>query len=452
MSTHVPPAPRASASELPSSIRWRIVLLLMALSFMSWFNRTSMTVAADLRIAEQFGFDETRMGAVYSSFFVVYAVLMIPGGWFTDKYGPSRSLFLMGLGTACFVALTGVLGLLALSAAMFYPLLLAVRGSMGFFAVPMYPAASRMVRGWIPLEGRAWANGIITAAALVGNASTFVLFGALIGRVGWPHAFLIAGIATALLALVWITYARDDPDRHSGVNAAERALIRPAGGDFLLSNAQPAAWLRLLRHRSILLLTLSYAAIGYFQYLFFFWTEHYFLKVLEIGEERSRYYATIVNLAMAVGMAAGGVVSDRLQGRFGLRVSRSLVPIVGMLAAACFLGIGLQTLNPDHIVVWFSLALGSLGLSEGSFWATAAELGSGRGATIAGLMNTGGNVGGVIAPVMTPWVQSIMPQSWEPLDRWRVAIGIGAVVAFLGAGLWFWIDPRDTLEPGRLDS
>jgi MFS family permease len=153
---------------------------------------------------------------------------------------------------------------------------------------------------------------------------------------------------------------------------------------------------------------------------------------------------------MAVGMAVGGYVSDRIQRHLGLRVGRAIVPIVGMLAAAGFLGVGLQAQDAAWIVAWFALALGSLGMSEGPFWATAIELGGPRGATAAGVVNTGGNVGGLIAPVLTPWVESILPQSMEQTDRWKLAIGIGAVVAFLGAGLWCWIDPRHVL--GRVDT
>jgi ACS family D-galactonate transporter-like MFS transporter len=454
MSTDARLSPHAPDFERPTSIRWRIVLLLMALSFMTWFNRISMPVAADMRIMKQFDISPTQMGMVYTSFFIVYAVMMIPGGWFTDRKGPTKSLFYMGIGTACLVAATGVLGmfpltgsinLLGASIGTFYLLLLLVRSVMGFFAVPMYPASGRMVGAWIPVSGRAWANSLVTAAALVGIAITFVLFGALIDSIGWPPAFVVAGAATGVLAFAWIAYVRDEPGQHSSVNAAERALISPAGAVTSEPDSSPVTWNDLLRHRSLLLLTLSYAAVGYFQYLFFFWTHYYFEEILQLGEQKSRYYATIVNLSMAAGMAGGGFLSDRLQRSVGLRLGRSLVPIGGMLAAAGFLALGLQTLDPERIVLWFALALGALGMSEGPFWATAIELGGARGATAAGLVNTGGNIGGLIAPVMTPWVESIMPRSWDQSDRWRVAIGIGGVVAFLGAGLWCWIDPRDTL-------
>ena len=266
----------------------------------------------------------------------------------------------------------------------------------------------------------------------------------MVDEFGWPLSFVVAGAVTGLVAVGWVAYARDEPGHHSGVNKAEKALVCPDAVLAAPGSVKPP-WTDLLRNRSLMALTLSYAAVGYFQYLFFFWTHHYFDEILKVGEQKSRYYTTIVNLAMAAGMAGGGFLSDRLQRRLGLRVGRALVPIVAMLAAAGFLALGLQTTDPAWIVVWFALALGSLGMSEGPFWATAIELGGPRGATAAGVVNTGGNVGGLIAPVLTPWVEEMLPRSMDPLDRWKLAIGIGAVVAFLGAGLWCWIDPRNVL-------
>jgi MFS family permease len=453
MSTNYHNSPIESASNRPTVMRWRIVLFLMVFSFMTWFNRISMPVAADLRIMKEYEITTTQMGMVYSFFFTVYAAMMIPGGWFIDRQGPTKSLYLMGIGTACFVALTGVLGLVPLTGTItlletsygtFFLLLLLVRGMMGFFAVPMYPASSRMVAAWIPINDRALANSLVTAAALVGIAITFVLFGAMVDKLGWPISFVLSGVITALVALGWVVYACDEPGHHPGVNKAEQSLIGPNAVVAAPLSEKPP-WTDLLRNRSLVLLTLSYAAVGYFQYLFFFWTHHYFDEILKIGEQKSRYYATIVNLAMAAGMAGGGFLSDRLQRRLGLRVGRALVPIVGMSAAAGFLTLGLETQGPERIVFWFALSLGSLGMSEGSFWATAIELGGPRGATAAGVLNTGGNVGGLIAPALTPFVEGALPQTWDELDRWRVAIGIGAVVVFLGAGLWCWIDPRRSL-------
>src|SRR2546421_12612602 len=80
-------------------VRWRIMALLLAFSFMSWFNRNSMSVAGNEVIIEQYGISETQMGWVYTAFFIAYAACMTPGGWFADRRGPWLALVVMGFGS-----------------------------------------------------------------------------------------------------------------------------------------------------------------------------------------------------------------------------------------------------------------------------------------------------------------------------------------------------------------
>jgi MFS family permease len=70
------------------------------------------------------------------------------------------------------------------------------------------------------------------------------------------------------------------------------------------------------------LLTLSYAAIGYFQYLFFYWMHHYFVRVLLLGEMQSRFFAGLTIFAMAITMPLGGWLSARLEAKRGWRAGR----------------------------------------------------------------------------------------------------------------------------------
>ena len=41
----------------------------------------------------------------------------------------------------------------------------------------------------------------------------------------------------------------------------------------------------LLRNRSLLLLTVSYSAVGYFEYVFFYWMGYYFENVVKLNTE-----------------------------------------------------------------------------------------------------------------------------------------------------------------------
>src|ERR1700730_18191393 len=95
------PAVAVEATE-PTWVRWQIVALLVSFSFMTWFNRVSMSVAYDERIKSQFdspaegtakgtpgqaALTEEAMGYVYSAFLFTYMVCMTPGGWFIDRFG-----------------------------------------------------------------------------------------------------------------------------------------------------------------------------------------------------------------------------------------------------------------------------------------------------------------------------------------------------------------------------
>lgn len=58
-------------------------------------------------------------------------------------------------------------------------------------------------------------------------------------------------------------------------------------------------------------------------------------------------------------------------------------------------------------------------------------------------MNTGGNIGGLIAPVLTPFVALEF--------GWTVAIGLACVVSAAGGLIWLWIVPptEDGQAPER---
>src|SRR3954453_15298918 len=107
---------------------------------------------------------------------------------------------------------------------------------------------------------------------------------------------------------------------------------------------------------------------------------------------------------MAVGMPLGGWLSDRIEHARGNTGSRKIIPVLGMLAGAVLLFVGVYARQPAWIVTWFSLAFAAVGMAEGPSWATAVELGGPRGGAAAGILNTGGNAGGFLAPYLTPLI------------------------------------------------
>jgi ACS family glucarate transporter-like MFS transporter len=410
---------------------------------MSWFNRVNISNAYAEHIKQEVGISETEIGWVTFMFLVVYAVGMTPGGWFSDRFGTRLSLGLMGIGLGVFAALTGAAGLLFHAAIPLFIALLLIRSPMGLLATPMYPAGSRTIAHWFPFERRASANGFIQGAAALGIAMTPLLFGRLMDRFGWPIAFVIIGAITAAIGLLWLWYARNDPGHHSSVNQAEIHLIQadlaahPLKPEIDAIDKEPGSWTLLLRNRSLVLLTIGYSAVGYFEYMFNFWTQYYFKDVRNVETDVSRFYAMATNLSMAAGMFLGGGLTDAFVRRFGIRLGRALVPAGGMLLGAAFLLIGLQAEEPIWTVLWICLALAAVGATEAPQWTSAIELGGRRGAMAAGIFNTGGNIGGAFATVITPFVATDLGYGWP------IAISLGGIICVWGSTLWLWIDPRE---------
>ena len=405
-----------------------IVPLMMAFAMISHVNRISISTAGDTRIMEQYGISTTRMGLVYSAFLLTYTLFMVPGGLVIDRFGSHAALMIVAFGSAFFVACTGMVGLTLSDSTSVLLALLLVRSMMGVLSAPLHPGLARSVAHWVPPRKSSHTNGLVNGAALVGIAFTPFFFGTLIDRFDWPAAFLIMAVVTTGLGVIWTTYAAD----------------RTSGPDELTSEGLPqehlslTSWLVLFRHRGLVLLTLSYGCVGYIQYLFFYWMNYYFETVLHLPPSRSRIYAAIPPLAMAVGMPLGGWLSDHLEHSLGRPSRRKVIPMAGITAGSVCLFLGLVSDSPQWRVVWFALALGAVGMAEGPFWATAIDMGGSRGGSAAALLNFGGNAGGFLAPTLTPLIGQVL--------NWDAAVAVGGLIGLVGVVLWGWIDPRDRVR------
>jgi MFS family permease len=396
----------------------RILPLLMAILFISHFNRVSMSVAGATYLIPEVGISPVRMGAIYSIFLLCYTVSMTPVGLFADRAGPWLPLTVMLLGTGALGILTGLSGVFIGSTVALWATLLVVRGAMGVFTAPLHPSTARVVAGWIPPDRRILVNGLVTPAAGVGIAGTIYLFGGLQAWLGWEGAFMVSGGVTLAVAGLWFWFGGDSP-------AARRAKEAPA------AMTERVTLSKLIANRSVLLLTLSYSAMGYFEYIFFYWMQYYFGSILHLDSSTTNLYSTIPLLSFAAGMPVGGSVGDRLERRFGVARGRGLVPFTGMLLGAAGLAAGIVVKDPVAVVVCFSVAMLAIGAVEPQCWTAAVELGGSLGTTAAGLMNTGGNLAGFLAPIVTPWLSLQF--------GWGAGLGLGALVCFLGAACWRWI-------------
>ena len=68
-----------------------------------------------------------------------------------------------------------------------------------------------------------------------------------------------------------------------------------------------------------------------------------------------------------------------------------------------------------------------------TFWASAIDAGGGQSGAASGIMNGVGNLGGLVAPVLTPYIAQRAGWTW--------ALLFGSLVVLAGALAWLFIDP-----------
>ncbi|MFN7770715.1 MAG: MFS transporter [Planctomycetaceae bacterium] len=407
--------------------RWMIVGLLMAQAALLHFNRGAIAAAGTEHLIKQELLSETQMGTIYSALLIVYTLMMIPGGWCIDRFGPRRALLGMGIGCTAIIPLTGATAWLPVTS--LFLALCCVRGLLGAFCAPMHPGAARSISLCLPLQERGLANGLVTCAAVLGAASTPLLFGWLMDQLTWPGAFIAAGILTAVVTVAWGLLSRGHPVGDSAPSvdpapASDQGLFAPLPASPSVSPGRPG---------SLMYLALAYAAYSYSQYLFFAWNQHYFNEVLQLGKDIGRRNSTITLLGMAVGMVAGGWLADLVPQRIGRFPGKSLVPLVGMVGSGLFLLLGVTVTAPNAVLACFTLSMAALATCESPFWVNGVALGRRRGGLSGAILNTVGNAGGLVAPIVTPLFSDHI--------GWRGSLAVAAVICLLGAPLWLKVDP-----------
>lgn len=306
-----------------------------------------------------------------------------------------------------------------------------LRLGMGTFTSPIFPALARMNANWISIEKRARVWGFVSARAGVGGTISPLIFPPLIVLIGWRASFWVAGAATVILTLVWHISVQDYPS--VSLSGSDRRVQPHAS-----QRSGPAQWVKLLRNRSLLMLSLSYFAVGYFQYIFWYWMYYYFGEVRHFGPEQSAVYTSSLFLAWVISAPLGGWMADRLSRRFGRAFARRSVSMVslGMSAALLYLGTTLSSALAVGAVV--ALAMGSSLISDASFWASAIDLGGTQVGTATALLNTGGNLGGVLTTILTPYIASYY--------GWSGGLYFGCLVVLVGVLLWLWVDQPAAAE------
>src|SRR5262249_46263692 len=148
------------------------------------------------------------------------------------------------------------------------------RGLFGMGEAAAWPAASRSLLRWLPVEQRAFGQGFQHSGARLGAAFAPTLVVLLIALWNWRAVFYLFGTAGIFVAIAWYWYYRDFPSGHSAVNRAELELLKGAARAHQ-KTSEAVPWRRILRSRDLLRLSLAYFCYGWLFWIYLQWMPTY---------------------------------------------------------------------------------------------------------------------------------------------------------------------------------
>lgn len=417
-------------------MRWLLVLWIFILSAVAYLDRVNISIAG-ASIAAEYHLTDVRLGYVFSSFLIGYALCQAPAGRLADRFGPRRVITLAVFWWGLFTVLTASVPV-GLSSSL--ALLISIRILLGAGEAVMYPASNQFVSKWIPTTERGRANGLIFAGVGAGAGATPPLVTYLMIHHGWRASFWISAALGVLAGAVWFAIARDSPERHPRISARELAHVESG----LTVKLAPAAeyeshlpWGVILRSKDVVAMALSYFTYGYVAWIFFSWFFIYLVRVRALNLRASAVFAMLPFLAMAVGSPVGGAISDALTRRLGKRPGRCVFSLAVMLLAAAFLASGAYVHSARLASLVLAGGAGSLYLSQSSYWSVTADIAGNSSGSVSGLMNMGGQIGGAVTASLTPAIAGAY--------GWTASFLAAAALCALGGLAWLLVSPERSL-------
>jgi MFS transporter, ACS family, glucarate transporter len=429
--------------ERRTRVRFFLAFWLFVISAVAFLDRTNISIAG-LQISGEYGLGNQRLGWIFSAFLIGYAGFQLPAGWLAARFGPRRVLT---LGVIWWGVTTGLTALLPTGISQAVIVLIAVRFALGAGEAVVYPAANQFVARWVPVKERGFINGLIFAGVGAGSGLTPPLLTWLITHHGWRAAFWFSAVAGLVVGAVWWFAARDTPEEHSRVSAAELREIREgmslnpetaiatSGGS---SAKTVIPWRAIFRRRDLPALMIGYFSFGYIAWIFFSWFFLYMAQVRGFDLKSSARYAMLPFLSMTVFCLAGGILSDRITQRYGLRMGRCGLASIALLFTAVFLVLGSQVHSPQLAGVILAGGAGALYVSQSSFWSVSVDIAGGSSGVFSSLVNMGGQIGGAVTASLTPWVAQRF--------GWTTSFAIAAALAVAGSVCWMTVHPERPLD------
>ncbi|WP_186184414.1 MFS transporter [Burkholderia gladioli] len=381
-------------------VAWRLMPLIMICYLFAFFDRINISFAK-FQLQGDLGLSDTAYGLGASLFVIGYVLFEVPSNMLLYRVGArrwiARIMISWGIATAAMVFVH--------TEWQFYGLRFVIGAMEAGFA----PGVLYYLTLWFPPSHRGRITSLLFLASafsgLVGAPAAGLVLGHLngaLGMPGWHWLFLLGGVPCVLLGVLVMVQLKDRIEDASWLSGNEKAWLagqiaqqsrHPQGGHSLLG---------ALRTPGFLMLGLVYFLIQIASYGLNFWAPHLIRTAGTQNPTLIGLLTSVPYIAGAIAMVTVGRLSDASGERRKYVVALLLMASVGFFAAGYF----------DRQTTLLLVALAVIGAgvvaSIPAFWALPPKLVTGAGAAggIA-VINTLGQLGGIVSPVMVGRVRDL---------------------------------------------
>ncbi|MFY9558943.1 MAG: MFS transporter [Terriglobales bacterium] len=397
VSSSVPNAEVAQRAQ--RRIARRLLPFLFLLYVIAFIDRMNVGAAA-LQMPRDLGFSEGVIGFGAGIFFFGYFLLEIPGALIVERWGARRWIARIMISWGMITILMAFIH----TARQFY----LVRFFVGAAEAGFFPGVIVYLTHWFRYQDRAKAVAVFYAANpisyIIGSPLAGLLLGiSWLGLRGWRWLFIIEGIPAILFGVVTIFYLTDWPEKARWLPVDERSWITSE-----LQREKEAKkrvhsysiW-EALRHRDVILLTLCYFCAMTGSYGIAFWLPTILKRLSGKSDLKVTLLAALPYVAAFITQQLNGWHSDRT----GERRWHAALPVF-LCGVALALAVAYSA-NPTVSILLFIVAGGAFYGFQPCFWAVPTLfLSESAAAASIGLINSVGNLGGFVGPLVMGYLAS----------------------------------------------
>jgi sugar phosphate permease len=238
-------------------------------------------------IREAFGLSFTQAGALSAATILTYALMQIPAGFLSDRFGPRRLFFVGVLGTTILSLTFGLVSE--------YWQALSNQILSGFFRAVFFVSGLTLLAAWFPSNRLATAMALSLAAAYAGEMIMDIVGPLLVAQFNWRFPFIAFSSAGILVSFTFLRYSKDPPE----ASGHQRIGVREMSQFF--------------RHKIVWLCALmQFIRLGVMQGIAF-WLPSFLIEEKGLSLHLTGFVIAFRAMAIAPSSVLGAYTSDKIK-------------------------------------------------------------------------------------------------------------------------------------------